>query len=144
MTAPLDTADRRRTTVQVVALVYGVVFLLVALLGFLVSGGSMNPNVETAPRVFGLFPVNLQHNLVHLAFGVWGLAAARTFSASRAYCRAAGIIYLVLAGLGLAMPDLMGLMPIGGNDVWLHLLLAVPLLVAGFAAREVPAAPSRV
>lgn len=129
------------TTVQRVSQVFGVVFVLVALLGFVSSGGSMEADMEQAPRALGLFPVNLLHNLVHLAFGAWGLAASRSWGAAKAYCRAAGAIYLVLAVLGFVVPETLGLMPIGGNDIWLHALLGAVLAYFGFTARStVPAA----
>ena len=125
------------STVQRVAQIFGVVFLIVGLAGFFVPGGtSMRHEMEGAPLLLGLFPVNLAHNVVHLLFGVWGLVAARTFGASVAYARIAGIAYLALAVLGYFMPEIPGLMPIGGYDIWLHLVLGIALTVVGFTARE--------
>lgn len=124
------------TTVQRVSQVFGIVFILVALVGFVASGGSMESDVEQAPHALGLFPVNLLHNLVHLAFGVWGLAASRSWGAAKTYCQASGVIYLVLAVLGFVIPETFGLMPIGGNDIWLHVLLGVVLAYFGFTARS--------
>jgi hypothetical protein len=133
------------TTVQRVALVFGIGFLLAAVAGFAGTGMSnMDPDPSTAPRALGLFPVNVLHNFVHLAFAVWGLAAFRSFGASRAYCRAAGVIYLVLAVLGLVTPDGFGLVPLGGNDIWLHVALGAPLAYFGFAARDHAAGSSRI
>jgi hypothetical protein len=123
------------TTLQRVALGFGSAFILVAILGFVVAGGSMNADLETAPRVLGLFPVNLLHNVVHLAFGAWGLLAARSYTASLAYTRGAGAIYLVLAALGFVAPTTFGLIPIGGNDIWLHLVMGGVLAFFGFTAR---------
>ena len=57
------------TTVQRVALVFGIGFLLAAAAGFLAPGTTMDADMETAPRALGLFPVNLLHNCVHLLFG---------------------------------------------------------------------------
>ena len=105
-----------RTLTQKAAMVFGVVFLLVGLLG--------------------LFPVNLLHNLVHLAFGVWGLAASRSYTASRGYHRAGAVIYLVLVVLAFFAPTTFGLIPIGGNDIWLHAVLAAGLGYFGFVHRE--------
>jgi hypothetical protein len=51
-------------------------------------------------RLFNLFPVNVLHNLVHVVFGIWGLAAYRSFSASRIYARAVAVIYGVLTVMG--------------------------------------------
>ena len=72
-----------RTTTQKVAMVFGVVFLLVGMLGLLVPDGmSMTADTETAPRLLAV-PVNLLHNLVHLSVGVWGLLASRRHDAAR-------------------------------------------------------------
>ena len=46
-----------------------------------------------------MFPVNVLHNLVHLAFGVWALAAARSFSGAKTFARVGGVIYLALVVL---------------------------------------------
>lgn len=123
------------TTVQRTALVFGIVFLLIGIAGFFATGTSMDANMETAPRLFGLFPVNMLHNLVHLAFGVWGLAAYRSFTASRGYAQVAGVAYLLLAVIGFVVPEFFGIMPIGGNDIWLHVLLGAVLAGVGFTAR---------
>ncbi len=57
---------------QTIARVFGVVFLLVGLLGFVTTPFSLEGGL-----LLGLFPVNVLHNLVHLVFGVWGLVAGR-------------------------------------------------------------------
>lgn len=123
------------TTIQRVAQVFGWVFLAVGVLGFFASGMSMDADVATAPRLLGLFPVNVLHNLVHVIFGVWGIVAARSFGGARSYARIAGVIYLVLAVLGFVIPTTFGLIPIGGNDIWLHAVLGVALAAAGFTAK---------
>ncbi len=131
------------TTVQRFAQIFGWGFVLVAVLGFFTSGGSMEADPATAPHLLGLFPVNLLHNLVHLLFGVWGIAAARSVAASRTYTLVGGAAYLGLAVIGLIAPSLFGIMPIGGNDVWLHVLLGAGLLAGWFTARSDVAAETR-
>lgn len=128
------------STVQRVAQVLGIVFILVAILGFVASGGSMDADPATAPRLLGLFAVNVLHNVVHLLFGVWGLLAARSFSGARTYGMVGGIAYIALAALALVTPDTFGLIPIGGHDIWLHALLGVVLAAVGFTAKA-PAVP---
>ena len=124
-----------RTTTQKVAVVFGVVFLLVGVLGLLVPGGmGMEADTERAPRLLNLFPVNLLHNLVHLAFGVWGLLASRRHDAARSYCRLGAIIYAVLVVVAFISDSTFGLVPLGSHDVWLHVALGAALTVAGFAA----------
>jgi hypothetical protein len=115
---------------QSVAKLFGVVFILVGVIGLF--SGSMN---MTTGMELGLFPVNLLHNLVHILIGIWGLAAARTASGATAYCKQAGVLYLLLTIIGF-IPSLTlqleSLVPLGGNDRFLHLVLALILLYFGF------------
>ena len=124
------------TGTQKAVLVAGIVFVLVGVAGFLTSGSSMESDPSMAPALLGLFPVNLVHNVVHLALGIWGLLAARSWAGARMYARAAGTLYLLLAVLGLVVPDGFGLVPIGGADIALHAVLGLGLLVVGLAAKE--------
>ena len=120
--------------VRYFALIYGIVFLIVGIAGFVPGLVTMaDPAAADVAadagfgRLFGLFPVNWLHNLVHIAFGIWGLAAYRTFSSARLYARAVALIYGVLTVMGL-IPVLntgFGLIPLYGHDGWLHALLAI-------------------
>ena len=123
------------TTVQRVAQIFGIVFILVALAGFYTGGMSMEADPATAPKIMGMFPINLAHNIVHLLFGIWGLAASRSWSGSKQYAQIAGVLYLVLAALGFVAPDGFGMTPLGGNDIWLHLVLGGVLAGVGFTAK---------
>lgn len=123
------------STVQRVAQIFGWIFVVIAIWGFVVSGGSMEADPALAPKVMGLFAVNLLHNVVHLLFGVWGIMAARAPASARTYAIVAGSIYLALTILGFLTPTTFGLIPIGGNDIWLHALIAVVLLGAGISAK---------
>lgn len=132
------------------ALVFGIVFLLVGVSGF-VPGfltSYLHPNHELAVDafagdLFGLFPVNILHSLVHLLFGVWGLLAYRSLAGSRGYAKAVAVIYAVLVLMGLipVLNTTFGLIPLFGNDIWLHLLLAAVAAYFGFMARATDARP---
>jgi hypothetical protein len=126
------------TTTQKLAAVFGVVFILIAIAGFITPGGmAMQPtDPVTAPKALGMFPVNLVHNIVHLLFGLWGLGASRSFAGSKSYFVTVGIIYAVLVVCGWFFPDGFGLVPLGGNDIWLHAILAVVMLGIGFSAKN--------
>jgi uncharacterized protein DUF4383 len=137
--APRMATPGRRTVAQGVSLLAGVGFLLVGILGFVQGGMSMEADPNVAPKLLGLFPVNLLHNCVHLVFGAWGLAAARTHAAARAYCQIAGVIYLCLTALGYFSPNGFGFVPLGGADVLLHLALGLMLAGVGFTAPREPA-----
>lgn len=119
------------TAGQRIAQIFGWAFIAVGLLGFAATGSSMDPSHLTAPRLFGLFPVNVVHNIVHLVFGVWGILGARSVGAARSYLLGAGLVYLVLAALGFVAPNGLGLVPIGGNDIGLHVFLGLGLLLSG-------------
>lgn len=120
--------------VQKIAGVFGVVFVAVALLGFITGGMSMDAHMSSSTRLVGLFPVNAAHNAVHLLFGIWGLLAARSPIGARRFCLLSGAIYLILAGLGFVLPEVFGLIPIGGNDIALHAVLGVALTAVGAMA----------
>ena len=122
------------TTVQRVAQIFGIVFILVAIVGFITPGGMMM-SAGDGGMMLGMFQVNLLHNIVHLLFGIWGIAASRSWSGAKQYATIAGAIYLVLAILGFVAPDGFGLVPLGGNDRWLHVVLAAGLLYFGLTAK---------
>ena len=127
--------------VRRVAMVFGVVFLLIGILG-LVSPGGMSMAADPAPgMVLGMIPVNLLHNIVHLLFGVWGLIAARSFAGAKQYAQITGVIYIVLALCGFVIPTTFGFIPIGGSAIWLHALIGIVLAGVGFTAKDTSAAP---
>lgn len=121
-------------TVQRVAQIFGWVFVLVAVWGFFVTGGSMEAGPD-APAILGLFPVNVLHNLAHLILGVWGIVASRSFGSARSYAQIAGILYLLLTALGLVDPTAFGMIPLGGGDIALHAVLGLILAGVGFTAK---------
>jgi hypothetical protein len=123
------------TTLQKLAGVFGVIFIVVALLGFITPGGMAMAMAPDTGLLLGVFQVNLLHNIVHLLFGVWGLAAARSWGGSKSYFTIAGAIYAVLTCVGFLSPSGFGLVPLGGNDIWLHAVLAIAMLGIGLTAK---------
>jgi hypothetical protein len=121
--------------VRRVAMVFGIVFLLLGILG-LISPGGMSMGMSSPGMTLGLFPVNLLHNIVHLLFGVWGLIASRSFTGAKMYAQVGGVVYIVLAICGWLLPDTFGMLPNGGHDIWLHALLGLVLAGVGFTAKD--------
>ena len=119
------------TTIQRIAQVSGWIFVLIAVWGAAVTGLSMEADPRIADRLWGLFPINFPHNLVHLMIGMWGIMAARSYTGARSYAVLAGALYIVLALIGVFFPAGFGLVPLGGSDIWLHVVLGATLLVAG-------------
>jgi hypothetical protein len=113
---------------------FGAVYLLVGIVGFLpIVGGS---DTQTTSNLLGLFPVNAVHNVVHMAVGVLGLLAfAGGTGSSRLFARGIGVVYALLAVLGIFVSTglFLGIVPIGGLDIALHAASAVVLLLVGFA-----------
>lgn len=131
---------------QLFARIYGIVFLIVGVGGFIpgLTQPHDHPNlaVDAASGLeLGLFPVNVLHNIVHIAFGAWGLVASGRFDVARLYARGVAIIYALLTVLGLipATNTAFGLVPIYGHDVWLHALLAVVAAYFGFVHKTTKA-----
>lgn len=125
------------------ALYFGIIFTVVGIAGFipgLVSPPHSHPEMtinQNYGHLFGLFPVNILHNLVHIAFGLWGFAAYRSHAAALLYARSIAIGYAALAVMGLipGLQTLFGLVPLFKDDVWLHFLLAAIAAYFGFIQR---------
>ena len=127
------------------ALIFGIVFLLIGVGGFIpgLTNHGATPHGDLTMTDYyglelGLFPINLLHNIVHILFGIWGLLAYKSLSASRGYARAVAIIYAVLTVMGLvpALSTTFGLIPLYGADVVLHAVLAIVAAYFGFMHRD--------
>jgi hypothetical protein len=119
------------------ALLLGIVLLLVGLLGFVT-----NPLVGAS----GLFETNTLHNIVHLVIGIILLVVAFTAPAKSAlWLKIFGVVFLLLVVLGFLMAPGGGTMlgvAMNAADHWLHLVLGIVLLLAGFMAKDGSSAPS--
>ncbi len=117
------------------AAVFGVVYLLIGVLGFIppLVTGSAPPDMQSASgNLLGIFPINAIHSIVHLVIGAALLYGATSRDAAVMVLRVIGVTYLVVGVLGFIAPNTFGLMPIGGNDIWLHLGTAAVLLIVSF------------
>jgi hypothetical protein len=129
-------------TTRTAALLFGVVFAVVGLLGFAPAPAPPDAPPLTVEHghglALGLFPVNILHNVVHLLFAVLGIAAWAGGWA-RGYFQLLTVSYALLAIMG-AIPGLnttFGLVPIWGNDVWLHAVIAGVSAYFGFVRGNV-------
>jgi hypothetical protein len=126
------------TQLQKAAAAVGAVFLLVGILGF-VPGitsnyGSMTfAGHESGAELLGIFEVSILHNLVHVLFGVAGLAMARTWSGARSFLIGGGAIYLVLwlYGVLIDLSSSANFVPVNDADNWLHLVLGLAMVALG-------------
>lgn len=128
-----------RSPAQLLAALFGLVFLLVGIAGFVPGltsdvGDLAFAGTGSHAELLGLFQVSVLHNIVHLLFAVGLLAAARPAWA-RLYLLGGGAVYLLVAGFGLIVDESSdaNFLPLNMADTWLHVGLSVALLGAGVA-----------
>ena len=114
--------------------VFGIVYLLVGVLGFTVSGGYDFADTEGG-KLLGLFMVNPLHNFAHLLIGaLLVLAATRGEVASSRMNTLVGGLYLVLGVIGLfILNDEVNILALNGADNVLHFASAAVLLAVGLS-----------
>ncbi|MFE7630987.1 DUF4383 domain-containing protein [Kocuria sp. NPDC057446] len=147
MTTPAarpDDRTTRRSPVRTAALLYGVVFLLVGAAGF-IPGITTNYDQlmvaghESEAMLMGIFQVSILHNLVHLLYGIAGVALARSISGARNFLRWGGAVYLLLSLYGLLIDkeSSANFVPLNSADDWLHLFLGVTMVGLSFLDRNI-------
>lgn len=138
MTSPSSSAIPARTPGgrslnQTVALVFGVVYLLVGVLGFFVDSDGFA--ARTGGKLLGLFEVNPLHNVAHLLIGAVLVLASRALSTARGANTTVGAAYLLLGIVGLFILDSdANILALNGADNVLHLASAALLLGVGVGA----------
>jgi Domain of unknown function (DUF4383) len=114
-----------------VALIFGIIYTLVGIIGFIPSLGGTS---GMAPSyVLHIFSINVVHNVIHLVIGIWALSVAGNQQQASGFLRAFGYILILLAIVGFFWPNPFGVVPIGGPDVWLHLVTGIIFLWAGLS-----------
>ncbi len=128
-----------RSTVQTLTMLVGLVFVLVGILGFIPGITTNYSDMEFAGKdsgaeLLGIFQVSILHNLVHILFGIAGLALARSWDGARTYLIGGGVIYLVLwlYGLFVSANDDANFIPFNTADDWLHFGLGVGMIALGY------------
>jgi hypothetical protein len=129
----------QRSSLQTTTLVYGAVSLLIGILGFIpgitTNYGDLDfAGDDSGAELLGIFQVSILHNLVHVVFGLAGLALARTWDGSRAFLIGGGVVYLGLWLYGLLVDKDSGanFIPFNTADDWLHFTLGVTMILFGF------------
>jgi hypothetical protein len=114
---------------KTMATIFGIVFLLVGILGFV-------PGVTDDGHLLGIFHVNTAHNIVHILSGVIALIAGATSArAAQNYFRVFGLVYGLVAVLGFMGGEqpVLGIIANNAADNWLHVAIALVALTLGFA-----------
>ena len=132
---------RDRSSIQTAARLVGLTFLAVGIAGF-IPGITTNlyDGLEFAghngeAELLGIFEVSVLHNLVHIGFGLAGLALAATADRARTFLVGGGAIYLVLwiYGLVIDLGSDANFVPLNDADNWLHFVLGAGMIVLGLA-----------
>ena len=125
-----------RSPAQVFVLVVGMTLVAAGSLGFFYNASFGTGDGTERDAVLGILDVNAWHNIVHIATGGIALAFAGSYSASRGYAIAFGVLYLLVTALGFIAGDgdeIFNLMPVNTEDNILHLLFAIAGIGAGLA-----------
>lgn len=118
-----------------VCIAFGLVFVLVGFLGFI-----PNPIVSAE----GIFETNAMHNLVHLLTGSAFLFGGLVMEGKESLMlNIVTTAYFAVALLGFATSGntLLGLVHINEADRWLHLGLAIAMLMAAVVSSRQRAVP---
>jgi len=135
MATARSAAGTAKTPGQLFALVFGAVYVLVGILGFI------DPLVNDQDKLLGIFGVNGLHNVAHLAVGALLLFGSRAPDTARMVNLVVGTVYLLLGILGL-----FGILIEGGQaldlnnnpaDTVLHFATAALALYFGTAGSTV-------
>jgi hypothetical protein len=137
------TLRNQRSLAQTIALLFGIVFLGAGVLGFIPGITTNLRDIDFAGKdspseLLGIFQVSILLNIVHLLFGIAGIALSRTWEGARTYLLGAGVLYLILFvyGLFVGAGDDANFIPMNKADDWLHLVFAVALLGGWFITRR--------
>jgi hypothetical protein len=117
---------------RLAAKVFGAVFILIGILGFV-------PAFTPDHHLLGIFHVNAVHNIIHLASGAAALVAGfASYKASKMYFQVFGVVYALVAVLGIFAgdKDILGLVAHNTADLFLHIAIAGAALYLGFVVKE--------
>jgi hypothetical protein len=117
------------------AILFGVVFLLVGVLGFIPA---VSPVHSDGMRyLLGLFMVGGVHNVIHLLSGAAALlGASKSEKYAKLYFQVFGSVYALVTVIGfIQKTTVLGIFHVNTADNFLHLVLAVAILGIGFGLK---------
>lgn len=128
-----------KTPAQIFALVFGVVYLVVGLLGFAVTGFD-GFAAKSFQEELIVFPVNPLHNIVHLALGAVWLGAAGRHASAKSVNLLFGVVLGLVFVLGMVGAlEFLAIKDAGSTDNYLHVATAALALYFGSVGAEGPA-----
>jgi hypothetical protein len=125
--------------IKTLGMLMGSLFLLGGILGFV-------PGVIKDGMYFGIFMVNTPHNILHIASGtIFIIASGFGARPARLWFRIFGTVYAAITLMGFKVGDgiILGLISNNRYDAWGHAVLALGMLLIGFAIPQKPPLPGR-
>lgn len=120
------------------AKIFGIVFLLVGVLGFI-------PGITSDGLLLGIFEVDTVHNIIHLLSGIVALAVSSSDKGAKWYFIVFGVVYALVTVLGfVSTGKVLGLIHVNMADNILHLVIALAALVIGFTAKVGMGSPKKM
>jgi hypothetical protein len=127
------------------ALVLGVVYLFLGILGFIPALYTTPP--AGAPHLdvggsygylFGIFPQNVLSDLFHILVGLAGIITGSRLALARYYSMTIFLVFgaLTFVGFLTTVDTLDGILPIFGSDTWLDAATCISAGYFGFVAPE--------
>ncbi|KQQ05423.1 MULTISPECIES: DUF4383 domain-containing protein [unclassified Rathayibacter] len=122
---------------RLIASVFGAVYVVVGLLGFVVTGGVQFLATDGG-LLLGIFEVNPFHNVAHLLIGgALLIAGLSTASAAKTVNTTVGGVYLLLGVVGFFLVNTsLNVLALNTADHFLHLASALVLLGAGLGLEK--------
>jgi hypothetical protein len=137
---PAAAAVRSWTPAQRFAAIFGVVYLLVGIAGFAITG--VHDFAGHDHHTLLIFAVNPLHNVVHVVLALVWLAAAPRARTARAANLALGVVLGLVTVLGfVGVTGMLGMSGFADPDNFLHLATATLSLYFGTVAAGAPAQP---
>lgn len=131
-----------RAPVQWAALVFGFFFVTFGFAGF-VPGMTLNVNgiemgAGSDAMLLGIIQTSVLQNVIHVLYGLAGLALSRLPSTSLLYLRAGGILAAAIWIFGLLVDkqSMANSLPLNTVDTWLYFVLALGMIGLRFLSRR--------
>ncbi|MCU1572858.1 MAG: hypothetical protein JWO93_940 [Micrococcaceae bacterium] len=139
------TSPRERTAVQRAALAAGAVLVLLGVLGFVPGvtaryGALTFAGPGSAAMLLGLIQVSVLLNAVHAGLGTVGLLAGGSVASAKSFLAIGGVAQLLLCVFGFVVGEgsVLNFLPVNTPANWLHLVLAVTMMVLGICLTAHP------
>jgi hypothetical protein len=118
-----------RSAAQHFAMTFGVIYLLIGILGFILVA-------DADDKLLGVFTLNLAHNIVHVVIGGALLVSTSSHATAKRVNLIVGLVYAVVALLGIVDVLVDDLLEANLADDYLHLATGTLAIFFGTIGAE--------